>query len=197
MAATNDFDVAALHYEQKASRGLWGLLKKQEVKTVMEQVEDLAPVSVLDVGCGPGIYAQSLRKISRHMEITGIDNTEQMIALFNKKGFNGICTPAESFESTQRYDCILVLGVLEFSKQAEIILTMAARHLRPHGKILVLVPRLNLISIFYFLIHLLRRNTIYFRSLKSYKRIFMHNRLRVLSSKHVTPISHLFVLDCP
>lgn len=87
--------------------------------------------SILDVGCGSGIYARKLTELG--LTVDGIDSSEEMIAIAkeycNDLNVNFIHSRFEDFNSNKKYDIILgsfILGYFEdlfflFSKMKELL----------------------------------------------------------------------------
>ena len=68
--------------------------KKEEMESSKALCKILSPfyrrrMKVLDVGCGPGHYLKSLRRLDENMDYTGMDITEYYIQMA-KKAFDGI-----------------------------------------------------------------------------------------------------------
>lgn len=89
-------------------------------------------VSVIDIGCGPGHYCFSLAKKGNN-EILGIDFSENMIQISNSHAkeltignkINFQVENFQQFEPHRKYDYTIMMGFLEYFKNAEEILQKA------------------------------------------------------------------------
>jgi SAM-dependent methyltransferase len=109
--------------------------------------------SILDVGCGTGIY---LKEIEDEVGISvGLDNSEKMIKqakrICHKSSF--IIDDAEKFDLNMKFDKVLCLGVLEFCKNPKKVWKNCLKHLKKKGRFVVLYPKANFFGYFYKLYH--------------------------------------------
>ena len=95
--------------------------------------------SVLDVGCGPGLYAKPLKR--RGHEVWAIDFAAEMVAMVTGHVDHASVADIETFDLGRTFDRILCLGVLEFVAQPEAVFDRLRDHLAPMGRLVVLVPR--------------------------------------------------------
>ncbi|MDP3732456.1 MAG: methyltransferase domain-containing protein [Candidatus Omnitrophota bacterium] len=104
---------------------------------------------VLDVGCGPGVFAEELLKSG--YEVWGIDISEEMVKLaerkMQEKGIRGIfhfnTGDIESIDFPDKYfDFVLCVGVLEYLKEDSRALNEVRRVLKDGGKAIFTVPNI-------------------------------------------------------
>ena len=70
--------------------------------------DSYSPRSIIDVGCGPGIYTAPLQD---QVEVLGIDNYRDAGRLLRKENF--ILGGIEDYQPTKRYDLALCIEVAE------------------------------------------------------------------------------------
>jgi len=101
---------------------------------------DLRGLIGLDVGCGGGIFTESLAK--NGATLTGIDAEAAAIkvatehAQANGLSIEYLCTPIEDYEH-QGFDFISCMEMLEHVQKPEIVLEHCKRLLKPDGLLLV------------------------------------------------------------
>jgi cyclopropane fatty-acyl-phospholipid synthase-like methyltransferase len=115
----------------------------------MEYLVGIKPQSVLDIGCGTGIYSVELA--GRGIDVTGLDSCKEMIdvteSLLEKSGLNGrVRTVVADYldwsgEAGHEYDLALAIGVMDCVDDAgvylasfrrvaqEVIVTFPAKHM--------------------------------------------------------------------
>lgn len=95
-------------------------------------------LSILDVGCGDGFFLSILRDLG-FLNIKGIDLSEAFIMKCRKKG---LIVDKKDFltYADEKYDIILMIELLEHTKEPELFLNKARFLLNTRGKILLTVP---------------------------------------------------------
>ncbi len=106
-----------------------------------------APLSVLDVGCGPGQALDGLSR--RQLHVHGIDVSPEMIAAASRRHPEdeyhvGDATALPFADASM--DVTLCLGVLEYVPEPRQVLSELHRVLRPGGRLIVSFP--NRMSVF-------------------------------------------------
>lgn len=200
MAKEKHFDLVAATYGARARKGLWGWLKAKEMFAVREEVKSAVAnlkhtPKVLDVGCGVGLYSEMLGREISPLEIVGIDKSPAMLQEFLKRGFKGYSLDIEKEPFPQEtFDIILLLGVLEFTRDVAMVQLSLKRSLAPNGEVLVLVPAVNLLNVFYYFYHRWHGSRICLRTDKLYRKLFHNSGLEITKDFKVTPVSRLLVL---
>jgi SAM-dependent methyltransferase len=97
--------------------------------------------TILDLGCGTGNHA--LRLANRGYSVTGVDRSENMLAIAGLKALESnldcmfVQSDIRSFKSNKKYDVIImmfaVLGYLTENVDIEKALATVRRHLKPGG----------------------------------------------------------------
>jgi SAM-dependent methyltransferase len=118
-----DFD--AIYSGQKSPVARWlDLTLRSDMferfEATLQEVRSLGPVSVLDVGCGNGIYAITLAQSGAR--VTGVDFSEPMIALAVKRaaaaGMSGRCEfltgDFRLLAFPDQFDCSIAIGVFDY-----------------------------------------------------------------------------------
>ena len=145
------FDKKAKTYLLDSRRGLWHHIRSLEQRVVFELLSVQPGETVLDVGCGPGYYAQKLQTFGA--AVMGIDSSRAMIDQFRALGFNGVVGRFENYSFTQEFDKILIAGAAEFVEDLEGLLSQITNGLKAGGKAVVLAPRRNGLGWIYKLWH--------------------------------------------
>ena len=83
-AVRHYFDNQADTYFNKLTSGLLNLITRRERAIVMELLQPTAGETVLDAGCGPGIYCSFLKEAG--CEVVGIDISPSMVEAARKRG---------------------------------------------------------------------------------------------------------------
>ena len=98
-------------------------------------------LSALDIGGGSGWLLTQARKIEPRLSFTmvvDIDSGAESIA--RNSGHEFFCGRIEDFNSTLRFDLILMLNLIEHVKDPVGVLKAASRLLKPGGRILLKTP---------------------------------------------------------
>ncbi|WP_033398078.1 class I SAM-dependent methyltransferase [Desulfospira joergensenii] len=98
------------------------LIKKYESELLLELLDPLPGETILDVGCGTGIFTRDV--MARGPRVTGVDLSEPMLRMAvdrsMEKNFNGICADmcALPFED-KIFDKVLSMTAIEFVLDAK------------------------------------------------------------------------------
>ncbi|MGH9119208.1 MAG: methyltransferase domain-containing protein [Acidimicrobiales bacterium] len=99
---------------------------------------------ILDVGCGPGFYAaELLEQVGPDGRVVGVDQSEQMLALAERRCAGNGTVAFRTGEATalpvddETFDAALSVQVLEYVPDATAALAEMHRALRAGGRILV------------------------------------------------------------
>lgn len=111
-----------------------------EIPAVLGLLENLPNVtSILDVGCGSGIYAKKLHELGYSVE--GMDANEEMIAIATEycKGLDIKFTqcPFEEYNSDSSFDIALGSFLLGYFEDLTVLFSKMKELLKPDGRIIV------------------------------------------------------------
>ena len=101
-------------------------------------------LAVLDVGGGSGAQLSSVRRADarvRHTAIVDLDAGAGEAA--RRRGHEYFCGPIERFETTRRFDVILLLNLIEHVEDPEALLRRAGELLAPGGLVVVKTPNVD------------------------------------------------------
>lgn len=117
----------------------WRVREQILIEKVRQNLRsDGAPASILDVGCGAGVFFDALEPFGR---VEGIESDPAAVA--ESGGWRSRIHVGElddTFAPGHRFDLILLLDVLEHMERPEHVLRRAAGLLNPDGRILATVP---------------------------------------------------------
>jgi SAM-dependent methyltransferase len=101
-----------------------------------------ARVDVLDVCSGQGFFFEALNRLVPTATMTGVDfsSTARAKAASRVPAARFVDVDVETFNLETQFDYIVNLGSLEHLLHPDLCIQQMARHLRPSGKALILVP---------------------------------------------------------
>jgi SAM-dependent methyltransferase len=87
------------------------------VKFILSYLEYLGvPVrTVLDTGCGVGLWKRALQRLDRDIEYTGIDSSYYL-----SKKYGWVRSSIAGFKSRQKYDLVVCQDVLQYAEDEEV-----------------------------------------------------------------------------
>src|SRR3954447_5409945 len=110
-------------------------------RLVLDALNAHAGERVLDVGCGPGVYAADLlERVGSSGSVAGIDASEAMLALAERRapGAELVSAPATALPfDDASFDGALSVQVLEYVEDVDRVLSELGRVLRPGGRIVL------------------------------------------------------------
>ncbi len=112
-------------------------INEARISFIVEHV-NLQDKTVLDVGCGGGILTEALAQ-KGVKSITGVDlernaiNVAKEHAKENKLDIEYQFCGIENIDSSQMYDVITCLEMLEHVPEPEVIIHHLCKHLKPNG----------------------------------------------------------------
>jgi 2-polyprenyl-3-methyl-5-hydroxy-6-metoxy-1,4-benzoquinol methylase len=126
-------------YRELYTRHWWWRARE---KLILKTLRALEPAqgwrSILDVGCGDGLFFDQLLQFG---EVQGV---EPMAAVVNPEGAHRsrihVCPFDENFQPGEQFSLILMLDVLEHLPDPAVALRRALALLAPQGMLLVTVP---------------------------------------------------------
>ncbi len=181
----------AATYGDPTDDGWFAKVRAREVRLVYELLDVRDTSSVLDAGCGSGVYAKALHAGGH--EVWAVDFAPEMVE--RVRGHVSFCGQADVEELAlgRRFDRVLCAGVLEWVKSPETAVARIAGHVAPGGRLVVLVPRTGPGGWIYQ--HQKRKHGLSARlySPRAMRRMGEAVGLRYL--QHVTPWVHNFVMS--
>ena len=129
-----------------ALRGRWplGALREQEQRAVRALLTVDAGARALDVGCGDGTTAAWLQ--ARGARVIGVDAVWEMAALTRRRGVPTVVQDMETLGIRPRFDWVLCIGALEFTRSPAAAIAALAACLAPGGRLVLLFPRRSLLG---------------------------------------------------
>lgn len=102
--------------------------------------------AVLDLGSGPGVVAQRLRRLG--CEVVGLDSDEKAVEAMRAEGFEAYRCDLDVDDlvdvvGARRFDVVVCLDVLEHLRRPEEVLRRIADVLREPGEILISLPNVT------------------------------------------------------
>jgi SAM-dependent methyltransferase len=136
------FDSIADNYVRKDLRGYSRTARKLRLKTTLKNIP--VPVgSILEIGCGGGFSAQYLNgQFNRYL---GVDHSEKLITYARKyhrrPGVAFVCTDIDNFKTVEKFDVILMIGVLHHLTEVGEVVDNLKPFLKESGVIIVNEPQ--------------------------------------------------------
>ena len=130
------FNPVRLEYIKKS------ILKKSNYKNGNKSLNG---IKILDIGCGGGLLCEPLSRLGA--EVVGIDASEKNIKICkthankNKLKINYYCASPENFISSQKFDVILNMEIVEHVKDVNLFLRESSKFLKKNG--LMFIATLN------------------------------------------------------
>jgi 2-polyprenyl-3-methyl-5-hydroxy-6-metoxy-1,4-benzoquinol methylase len=115
-------------------------LDRRFFRSILKRL-DKTELRVLDVGGGAGWELLALRESDarvKNTQVVDLDPGAQQLALAN--GHEYFCGRVEDFETTQRFDLILLLNLIEHVRDPRQVLSKAKKLLAPGGLIVIKTP---------------------------------------------------------
>lgn len=112
-----------------------------------EQLLGGSPVDVLEIGCGRGGKLARIKNLGHH--VIGVEPDERAIALANASGIEVYQGTAENLPTEvaeKRFDCVMLMHVLEHCSDPLLSLQNASEMLKPDGYLVVETPNNDCIS---------------------------------------------------
>jgi 2-polyprenyl-3-methyl-5-hydroxy-6-metoxy-1,4-benzoquinol methylase len=126
-------------YGDAADDGWFAWVRAREARLVYRELDLRPGVSVLDAGCGPGLYAKVIQ--GRGHEVWAVDFAPEMVERVRGQVTRCEQADVEELALGRKFDRVLCLGVLEWVRDPQKALVRLAQHLAPAGKLVILVPR--------------------------------------------------------
>lgn len=112
-----------------------------ELRTLFQFIDPSEGKKMLDVGIGTGIFALEFAK--KGMDVSGIDPSEEMIAIAGKRGLSARIGTGEDIPfADDLFDVVLSMSSMEFSPDADKFVSEMVRVARPSAPIVAAVLNL-------------------------------------------------------
>lgn len=116
-------------------------------RIILDRVNDSAPLSILNAGCGAGDLSFLL--VQHGHKVHGIDPSPEHIALASEHAFDPrctfVCSTIEDFEPVELYDCVIATDVLEHIEDDKAAANKLLAMVRPGGLLIIAVPALPIL----------------------------------------------------
>lgn len=111
---------------------------KPQKRVLFNEVNDLAPGRLLEIGVGNGSHLHWYKK----HEVVGIDTSAAMLLLARRRGFNNIellkMDGSQLLFKNEEFDCVVLSHVIAVVDDAEQLMQEVYRVLKPKGRVLIL-----------------------------------------------------------
>lgn len=133
-----DADYAARYRDLYRRHWWWRAREAVVFRELRDMLSRDRPARILDVGCGDGLFFDRLKGFGT------IEGVEPDISVLDPQGPWRAAIHAgpfdETFQPAHRYDCILMMDVLEHMDRPDLAVRRARALLEPQGHLLVTVP---------------------------------------------------------
>ena len=98
-------------------------------------------IKILDIGCGGGLLSEPMSRMGA--DVTGIDasmrniNIAKLHAQKNKLKIKYLCLSPEKLKTSEKFDVILNMEIIEHVENVSFFLKSCAKHLRKNGVMFV------------------------------------------------------------
>ena len=153
---------------------VWKFLRNREKRLFHRLVQDLSKDICLDFGAGSCEYSKTLLEMGAKKTLC-VDFNPSFLKGEAFPGMEKIVVDVENYETGEKCDLILCLGVLEFLEKPERFLIRIRRFLKPSGRVIVLLPLSGGWSFCYRLVYLLQGIVIQPLTLKNTTDFLLNN----------------------
>lgn len=186
------FEKRARTYANKSSKGLWSILKKQELRAVEKLLAPEKNKKLIEFGCGTGFYSLYF-KTKYSLNVLGVDNSPGMLEVANTQGISTVNLSLENLPELGKFDYALAAGVLEFIESPETVFGNFAQCLPLNGKVVLLIPAQGVMGFLYKIYHEFFGCSVFIRSREEYTRLAEKNGFVKTGELKATPISEVLV----
>lgn len=138
------------NYNWFRQSGPFSYILKKEMNSVKLILDSIEYKSILDVGCGTGIYTSIIPKDKFYM---GIDPDIEMYQFCLSKKIKCYNASIENFIAEDKFDVVLFSGSFEFIENKFSAINKCAKILNKNGKIIIITPRRCMIGYIYAIFH--------------------------------------------
>ncbi len=134
------FDTWTEKYERWFATPVGQLVKRYESDLLLALLDPLPDESILDVGCGIGIFTQDI--LGRGARVTGVDVSLPMLSKaidrFGEADFTGLCADMNNLPfADDSFDKVYAMTVIEFAADAGRVVAELDRVVRKGGRVVV------------------------------------------------------------
>jgi len=170
---------------------------KDQFKRILKWLEKNTDTNqdyrLLDLGCARGELIHFLKTHIKNVSFTGIDQSNNLISLARKNVEAKFeIADVELYDSREKYDFVVISGVIEYFDNPDAVMKKIVSHLKPHGRCLVL----NIFNEYDIDVSVRYRNNKYFNefkngwslhSLETFRKILKNNGLAIESEEKFFP----------
>ena len=138
------------NYNWFRQSGPFSYILKKEMNSVKLILDSIEYKSILDVGCGTGIYTSIIPKDKFYM---GIDPDIEMYQFCLSKKIKCYNASIENFIAEDKFDVVLFSGSFEFIENKFSAINKCGKILNKNGKIIIITPRRCMIGYIYAIFH--------------------------------------------
>ncbi len=112
-----------------------------ETFKLKDKEKPLEKIKILDIGCGGGLLSEPMSRMGA--DVTGIDasmrniNIAKLHAQKNKLKIKYLCLSPEKLKTSEKFDVILNMEIIEHVENVSFFLKSCAKHLRKNGVMFV------------------------------------------------------------
>ena len=175
-----------------SSNWLWKFFRNREKKLFMQLVQSLNKNECLDLGAGACEYSEILLQMGAKKSVC-VDFSPHIMSVNQNPRIEKIITDVEKFNTNNKYDLILCLGLLEFLKEPEKFLLSLKNFLKPTGRIIVLCPLSVIKALMYSLYYLSKGIFISSLTLNQLNRLLINNGFELEKTKSASFFSGMSI----
>jgi SAM-dependent methyltransferase len=132
----------ARRYRELWERHWWWRSRERWVLGWIERLHSQVPRRrILDIGCGDGLFFESLGRLGA--EVEGIEADARLLTDARWRDRIRVASIEAGLDGVQPYDLVLMLDVLEHIAEESRALEVARSSVRPGGHLLLTVPALS------------------------------------------------------
>ncbi len=131
------FDSAVATYDR------WAVHQAEASETLFTlPALPLAPESLIDLGCGTGLTSQAAWLRWPHIELTGLDASDAMLAAYQQRFPQAKTLRGDllTFEPIEKYELAVSSFVFQWVSNSVTLFSRLAGFLRPHGRLVFAEP---------------------------------------------------------
>ena len=162
----NHFKSLKAPYATHSINKIWKTIRDKEKCMFYKIIQNLKKEICLDLGSGSCEYSKILLDKGTK-SITCVDFSDSLMSEIKDMRIKKVISDVEIFNTNEKYDLILCLGVLEFLDNPKKFIIHLRCFLKLQGRLIILLPKSNIWSFFYILYYFLKGIPIRLLSLKT------------------------------